>query len=91
MLVDEPSNVKKYTEVYDYQPAPVPIPRQDIEDTENTELKVSNNSTSTNAELEISVRKCTCLKTRCLKNYCECFKLGLACTNECICVACCNR
>jgi hypothetical protein len=51
MLVDEPTNFKKYTEVYDYQPAPVPIPKQDIEDTENIELKISNNSTSTNAEL----------------------------------------
>ena len=37
------------------------------------------------------VRKCTCTKTRCLKNYCECFKLGLVCTEDCECKNCCNQ
>jgi len=32
-----------------------------------------------------------CSKTRCLKNYCECFKQGMACTSECSCISCCNK
>ena len=36
-------------------------------------------------------RKCHCTKTRCLKNYCECFKVGLVCGPECICTNCCNQ
>lgn len=54
------------------------------------ELKTSNRSTSTCGE-ETVVRRCTCSKTRCLKNYCECFKQGVSCGSECGCTSCCNR
>lgn len=88
-LVAEPKNSKKSSESYDYEPAP--IPNQDIEEPETTELKTSNRSTSTCADSEAPIRRCFCSKTRCLKNYCECFKQGLACTDDCECVACGNK
>ena len=34
---------------------------------------------------------CNCKKSNCLKNYCECFQLGLKCTYNCGCVDCKNR
>ena len=33
---------------------------------------------------------CNCSKSHCLKKYCECFKIGLGCTNHCRCVDCKN-
>lgn len=62
------------------------------EETDREELKTSNRSAATSCgESEAVVRRCTCLKTRCLKNYCECFKMGVACNSECACFSCCNR
>ena len=34
---------------------------------------------------------CNCKKSNCLKNYCECFQLGMKCTYNCGCVDCKNR
>ena len=34
---------------------------------------------------------CNCKKSNCLKNYCECFQLGMKCTFNCGCVDCKNR
>ena len=34
---------------------------------------------------------CTCTKTNCNKKYCECFKKGMKCSDECRCVNCRNR
>lgn len=67
-LVAEPKSSKKSSLNYDYQPAP--IPSQDIEETETSELKTSNRSTSTCGESEAPIRRCFCTKTRCQKNYC---------------------
>lgn len=67
-LVAEPKTSKKSSLNYDYQPAP--ISSQDIEETETTELKTSNRSTSTCADSEAPTRRCFCTKTRCQKNYC---------------------
>lgn len=41
---------------------------------------------------EIKRRKtgCTCRKTNCLKNYCQCFSSGKECTPECACYGCYN-
>eukprot|EP01139_Manchomonas_bermudensis_P019460 Amastigsp_a676824_32.p1 type:complete len:268 gc:universal Amastigsp_a676824_32:77-880(+) len=35
-------------------------------------------------------RGCKCLRSRCLKKYCECFSAGVACTADCVCVDCYN-
>ena len=34
---------------------------------------------------------CNCKKSNCLKNYCECYQLGLKCNNNCKCSDCKNR
>lgn len=80
LLGSEPQFAKKGSLNYDYQPAVLEVPSGNLED--EAGLKVSNRSTSTCADSE-PVRKCTCTRTRCQKNYCECFKLGEACTAEC--------
>ena len=33
---------------------------------------------------------CTCKKSGCLKGYCECFSLGVGCTEWCKCSGCAN-
>ena len=34
---------------------------------------------------------CTCLKSGCNKNYCECFKAKVKCNNKCRCIKCLNK
>lgn len=36
-------------------------------------------------------RGCNCVKTACVKNYCECFNAGVGCSRLCKCVACRNK
>ncbi|KAK2404794.1 protein tesmin/TSO1 CXC [Trifolium repens] len=36
-------------------------------------------------------RSCKCKKSRCLKNYCECFAAGVYCTGPCSCQDCSNK
>lgn len=87
LLGSEPIFFKKGSLNYDYHPAPP----EELAD-ESCDLKTSNRSASTCPDNEPpAVRRCTCLKTRCLKNYCECFKLGEACGPECECRDCGNR
>lgn len=38
----------------------------------------------------IPERKCTCKKSACRKNYCECFRAGIKCSEECECLPCQN-
>lgn len=38
----------------------------------------------------INSRGCNCTKTMCLKNYCECFNAGIACSEICGCLGCAN-
>lgn len=33
---------------------------------------------------------CACKKSRCLKKYCDCFRVGKKCTSKCICTECLN-
>lgn len=44
------------------------------------------------AELETHhTRGCRCSKSRCLKRYCECFRIGVRCGEKCACVDCANH
>ena len=38
----------------------------------------------------IHKKGCNCKKNSCMKNYCECFQLGVQCSNLCNCVGCKN-
>ena len=35
-------------------------------------------------------RGCNCSKSRCIKNYCECWQMGITCNDKCKCVNCAN-
>ena len=35
-------------------------------------------------------RKCTCKKSGCVKNYCDCYRAGMKCGEECECLSCQN-
>ena len=48
-----------------------------------SELRKNNNS----KKLII----CTCSKSGCNKNYCECFKAKVKCNNKCRCIKCLNK
>lgn len=39
----------------------------------------------------IEHRGCNCKRSNCLKKYCECYAVGLHCTDTCKCVSCLNR
>ncbi|CAD8169920.1 unnamed protein product [Paramecium octaurelia] len=41
-------------------------------------------------EIEKSIVKCKCLKSKCQKSYCECFAVGRSCSVECNCLGCNN-
>ncbi|KAL2318093.1 hypothetical protein Fmac_031969 [Flemingia macrophylla] len=46
--------------------------------------------TSVNADSN-GCKRCNCKKTKCLKLYCDCFALGIYCTDPCACQGCLNR
>ena len=52
--------------------------------------KVSDISKLTKKEENIVERGCKCKTSKCLKNYCECFQVGLGCSSSCKCLNCQN-
>ena len=44
-----------------------------------------------NKDAVLHVRGCNCSKTGCVKEYCECFKIGTGCSRLCRCVNCQNK
>lgn len=49
--------------------------------------KFANSPTRTGA-LQRHVKGCNCKNSKCLKNYCECFQMGVSCTAKCKCKSC---
>lgn len=45
----------------------------------------------TQKDAVVHVRGCNCTKTGCIKEYCECFKIGTGCSRLCRCVNCLNK
>ncbi len=60
--------------------------------TQNEENASSSNLISTlngNSTLASGIKKgCNCKKTKCLKKYCECYNLKIACNSSCNCERC---
>ena len=44
----------------------------------------------TNDKSSKHARGCNCSKSRCVKNYCECWQMGITCSEKCKCVNCAN-
>ena len=42
-------------------------------------------------ETKMQATVCNCTKSRCMKKYCECFKMNIACGNLCRCIECQNK
>ena len=66
-------------------------------DHDDQELSIDNKMPPTPNEVvtQTSITKkkkmgCTCKKTKCLKMYCECFREGKLCTEDCSCYGCSN-
>lgn len=43
------------------------------------------------ADRLINIKGCTCTKSKCLNNYCDCLKKGIDCTSLCVCTKCRNQ
>ena len=54
------------------------------------EINGINNNIYQDMNINYQTTGCNCSKSHCLKKYCECFKIGLGCTNHCRCVDCKN-
>ena len=47
-------------------------------------------ASSKNINKKTKRKGCTCKRSKCVKNYCECYQSGLACFELCSCYECCN-
>ena len=62
-----------------------------IENASNKKKEEENDDIESNEENEEKLIICTCSKSGCNKNYCECFKAKVKCNNKCRCIKCLNK
>jgi hypothetical protein len=71
------------------------ISKKEDDINQNINQNISQNITDNIIELnEMSQKKliiCTCSKSGCNKNYCECYKAKVKCNNKCRCIKCLNK
>ena len=65
------------------------IPNQKKEEENNNNIIELNEDEDENEEKKLII--CTCSKSGCNKNYCECFKAKVKCNNKCRCIKCLNK
>ena len=53
-------------------------------------LALKSQASSVAADAKKHFKGCNCRKTRCQKNYCECFQAGVPCSDLCTCDGCQN-
>ena len=62
---------------------------------EKKEYKINNENKNNDINVTHTDKKkliiCTCSKSGCNKNYCECFKAKVKCNNKCRCIKCLNK
>ena len=63
---------------------------EEINDIKNNKQNNENNNEITDNNLKKLII-CTCSKSGCNKNYCECFKAKVKCNNKCRCIKCLNK
>ena len=63
---------------------------EDINDIKNNKQNNENNNEINDNNLKKLII-CTCSKSGCNKNYCECFKAKVKCNNKCRCIKCLNK
>ena len=63
---------------------------EDINDIKNNKQNNENNNEINDNNLKKLII-CTCSKSGCNKNYCECYKAKVKCNNKCRCIKCLNK
>ena len=63
---------------------------EEINENKNTKQSIDNNMDNNDNNIKKLII-CTCSKSGCNKNYCECFKAKVKCNNKCRCIKCLNK
>lgn len=72
-------------------PSPSPNTTLSAISTSTTKKKVSSAKSSSSSSGKNNIKSCRCVKSKCLKLYCECFSSGILCGAHCKCVNCNNN
>ena len=63
---------------------------EEINENKNSKQSIDNNMDNNDNNIKKLII-CTCSKSGCNKNYCECFKAKVKCNNKCRCIKCLNK